>query len=101
MGMGMVLARAEMLNIDIVSQPGENIGTNHNDAILAFNQVITHLNKIVEQRENFLKLLNMDTSKAWGDGILMWCNIVRTKPPVQLGVNGRYLPFIINEKEDV
>eukprot|EP00957_Ditylum_brightwellii_P003654 276623-Ditylum_brightwellii.AAC.1 len=41
----------------------------------------------------------MDESKSWGYGILVWCNAVRTNPPVQLGVNGRYLPFIINKKK--
>ena len=30
----------------------------------------------------------------------MWCNAVRTKPSEQLGINGRYLPFIVNKKEE-
>eukprot|EP00957_Ditylum_brightwellii_P096886 7378799-Ditylum_brightwellii.AAC.1 len=42
----------------------------------------------------------MDKSKSWGDGILVWCNAVRPKPSEQLGVNGRYLPFIVNKKEE-
>eukprot|EP00957_Ditylum_brightwellii_P069265 5258321-Ditylum_brightwellii.AAC.1 len=40
-------------------------------------------------------MLNTDESKSWDDGILVWCNAVRTNPPVQLGINGRYLPFIV------
>eukprot|EP00957_Ditylum_brightwellii_P118572 9042888-Ditylum_brightwellii.AAC.1 len=71
MGMGMVLARAKIINNDIIRQPGETTGTNYNEAIVAFKQVILHLNKIAEQREKFLKLLNIDKSKGWGDEILV------------------------------
>eukprot|EP00957_Ditylum_brightwellii_P071827 5459357-Ditylum_brightwellii.AAC.1 len=38
--MGMGMARAEMLSIDIVRQTGETKGTNYNEAISAFKQVI-------------------------------------------------------------
>eukprot|EP00957_Ditylum_brightwellii_P049933 3784900-Ditylum_brightwellii.AAC.1 len=69
MGMGMLLEREEMINIDIVRQAGETIGINYNEAILAFKHVIPHLNKIADQREKFLKLINTDESKAWSDGI--------------------------------
>eukprot|EP00957_Ditylum_brightwellii_P200957 15318159-Ditylum_brightwellii.AAC.1 len=61
--MGIVLATTEMLNIDIVRKTGEITGTNYNEAILAFEQVILHLNKIAEQREIVLKLINTDESK--------------------------------------
>eukprot|EP00957_Ditylum_brightwellii_P199308 15192132-Ditylum_brightwellii.AAC.1 len=54
--------------------------------VIAVDELLTG-----ERREKVLKLLNNDKSKAWGDGMLMWCNAVRTKPPVQLGGNGRYL----------
>eukprot|EP00957_Ditylum_brightwellii_P015402 1158864-Ditylum_brightwellii.AAC.1 len=42
----------------------------------------------------------MDESRSWGDGILVWCNAVRTKPSEQHGINGRYLLFIVNKKEE-
>eukprot|EP00957_Ditylum_brightwellii_P111446 8500485-Ditylum_brightwellii.AAC.1 len=42
----------------------------------------------------------MDESKSWGDGILVWCNAARTKPSEQLGINGKYPPFIVNKKKD-
>eukprot|EP00957_Ditylum_brightwellii_P127776 9744643-Ditylum_brightwellii.AAC.1 len=42
----------------------------------------------------------MDESKSWGDGILVWCNTVGTKPSEQHGINGRYLPFIVHKKEN-
>eukprot|EP00957_Ditylum_brightwellii_P070306 5341300-Ditylum_brightwellii.AAC.1 len=42
----------------------------------------------------------MDESKSWGDGLLVWCNAVRTKPSEQLGINGKYLPFIANKKKE-
>eukprot|EP00957_Ditylum_brightwellii_P165165 12575198-Ditylum_brightwellii.AAC.1 len=61
----MVLARAEMINTGIVRQTGETMGTNYKEAISAFRQVIPYLNKIAEQREKGLRLLNIDKSKAW------------------------------------
>eukprot|EP00957_Ditylum_brightwellii_P191726 14595591-Ditylum_brightwellii.AAC.1 len=61
--MGIVLVRAEMLNTDIVKQIGETMETNYKEAITAFKQVIPCLNKIAEQREKVLKLLNTDESK--------------------------------------
>eukprot|EP00957_Ditylum_brightwellii_P094266 7176881-Ditylum_brightwellii.AAC.1 len=91
--MGVVLAKAEMLDISIVKQIEETLEMNYNEAISAFKQVIPYLNKIVEQMEKVLKLLNTDESNTWDDGILVWCNIVRTKSPVQLVINDRYLPF--------
>eukprot|EP00957_Ditylum_brightwellii_P100421 7654575-Ditylum_brightwellii.AAC.1 len=42
----------------------------------------------------------MEESKSWGDEILVWCNAIRTIPSEQLGINGRYLPFIVNNKEE-
>jgi hypothetical protein len=63
-------------------------------------EVIPNLNNISEQRKKVLKVLNTDESKSWGDGILVWCNTVRTNPPVQLGIHGRYLPFIVNKKKE-
>eukprot|EP00957_Ditylum_brightwellii_P190378 14492239-Ditylum_brightwellii.AAC.1 len=42
----------------------------------------------------------MDELRSWGDGILVWCNVVRTNPPLKLGINGRYLPFIVNIKDN-
>eukprot|EP00957_Ditylum_brightwellii_P036792 2786515-Ditylum_brightwellii.AAC.1 len=48
-----------------------------------------------------LKLINNDELKVWGDRILVWYNIFRTKPPAELCVNGRCLPFIVDEKDDV
>eukprot|EP00957_Ditylum_brightwellii_P024256 1829530-Ditylum_brightwellii.AAC.1 len=70
MGMEMVLARAEILNNDITRQTGEIAGTNYNASIVAFKQIIPHLNKNAEQREKVFKFLKMDESKEWGDGIL-------------------------------
>eukprot|EP00957_Ditylum_brightwellii_P127191 9697959-Ditylum_brightwellii.AAC.1 len=67
----MVWARAEMLNNDIVRQPGEKTGTIYNEAISAFEQVIPHLNKITEQRKKVLELLNVDKSNAYDDGLLI------------------------------
>eukprot|EP00957_Ditylum_brightwellii_P182572 13907388-Ditylum_brightwellii.AAC.1 len=75
MGMRIVLEEAEILNTDIVRQTGETTGTNYNGTILTFKQVIPHLNKIAEQRENVLKLLNTDESKAWGGVILSEQNL--------------------------
>eukprot|EP00957_Ditylum_brightwellii_P063907 4848614-Ditylum_brightwellii.AAC.1 len=49
--MGMVLATAEMLKNDNVRQTGETTGTNYNEAISAFKEVIPNLSKIVEQRK--------------------------------------------------
>eukprot|EP00957_Ditylum_brightwellii_P070490 5355731-Ditylum_brightwellii.AAC.1 len=81
MGMGMVLARAQKLNNDIVRQTGETMRTNYNEAIPAFKQVIPHLNKIAEQREKVIKLLNIEVME-------IWCGVI-------------YLPFIVNKKEDI
>jgi hypothetical protein len=100
MGMGMVLATAEMLKNDNISQTGETTGTNYNEAISALKEVIPNLSKIAEQRKKVLNVLKRDESKSWGDGILVRCNAVRTKPSEQLGINGRYLPFIVNKKEE-
>eukprot|EP00957_Ditylum_brightwellii_P170554 12983030-Ditylum_brightwellii.AAC.1 len=100
MGMGMILATAEMLKHNYVMQTIETTGTNYNEAKSALKGVIPHLSKIAEQRKKMLKVLNMDESKSWGYRILVWCNIVRTNPPVQLGINGRCLPFIVNKKKE-
>eukprot|EP00957_Ditylum_brightwellii_P158317 12051051-Ditylum_brightwellii.AAC.2 len=100
MGMGVVLAAAEMLKNDYVRQAGEASGTNYNEAIAALKQVMPNFNNISYQRKKVLEVIKRDESRSWGDGNLVWCNAVRTKPPVQLGINGRYLPFTINEKED-
>eukprot|EP00957_Ditylum_brightwellii_P017296 1302982-Ditylum_brightwellii.AAC.1 len=62
MGMGMVLATADMLKNDNVRQTGETTGTNYDEAIAALKQ------------KNVLKVLKTDKSKSWGDGILVWCN---------------------------
>eukprot|EP00957_Ditylum_brightwellii_P099093 7547206-Ditylum_brightwellii.AAC.1 len=97
----MVLCKAELYNEDIKIGTGETTGTNYNEAINSFNQVISHQDKIAEQREKALKMLKCDKSEAWGDGILVWCNAARTQPSVQLGMNGRYLPFIVDGKDDV
>ena len=99
MGMGMVLATAEMLKNDDVRQTMETTGTNYNEAISALKKVIPNSSKIAEQRKKVLEVPKTDESKSWGDGILMWCNTVRTNPLVQLGINGRYLPFIVNKKK--
>jgi hypothetical protein len=100
MGMGMVFATSEMLKHNYARQTGETTGANYNEAISALKEVIPNLNNIAEQRKKVLKVLNADESKSWGDGILVWCNAVRTNPPVQLGINGRYLPFIVNKKKE-
>eukprot|EP00957_Ditylum_brightwellii_P000226 17734-Ditylum_brightwellii.AAC.1 len=42
----------------------------------------------------------MDESKSWGDEMLVWCNAVRTLPSEQCDINGRYLLFIVNEKDN-
>eukprot|EP00957_Ditylum_brightwellii_P193569 14740327-Ditylum_brightwellii.AAC.1 len=78
----------------------ETAGTNNNEAILALEQVISNLSKIADQRNKVLKVLKTDESKSWGDGILEWCNAVRTNHPVQLVINGRYLLFIVNKKNE-
>eukprot|EP00957_Ditylum_brightwellii_P131135 10001815-Ditylum_brightwellii.AAC.1 len=70
MGMGMVLASADMLKNDNVRQSGETAGTNYNEAITALEQVIPNSNNITEQRKKVLKVINMDESKSWGDGLL-------------------------------
>eukprot|EP00957_Ditylum_brightwellii_P007127 540782-Ditylum_brightwellii.AAC.1 len=62
--MGLVLAIAEMVNIDTGGQSGKSTGTNYNEAIFAFKQVIPHLNNITEHREKVFKLPNTDKSKA-------------------------------------
>ena len=69
MGVGMVLATAEMLENDDVSQTGETTRTNYNDAISALKEVIPNLSKVAEQRKKVLEVLKMDVSKSWGDGI--------------------------------
>ena len=100
LGMGMVLATAEMLKNDDVTQYMETTGTNYNEAISALDQVITNLSKISDQRKKILKVLKTDESKSWGDGILVRCNAVRTNPSEQLDINVRYLPFIVNKKKE-
>eukprot|EP00957_Ditylum_brightwellii_P137004 10446714-Ditylum_brightwellii.AAC.1 len=62
----------------------DTTGTNYNEAISALEQVIPILRNISDQRKKVLKVLKVDESKSWGDGILVWCNTVRTNPPVQL-----------------
>eukprot|EP00957_Ditylum_brightwellii_P109319 8339082-Ditylum_brightwellii.AAC.1 len=94
-GMGMVLDKAELYNEYIGIGTGETTGTNYNEAIKAFNQVIQHLDNIAEQREKVLKMLKGEKSD------FVWYNIVRTQPFVHLGMNGRYLPFIVNGKDDI
>ena len=58
MGMGIILATAEMLKHDDVRQTGETSRTNYNEAISALKEVIQHLNNIAEQRKKALKVLN-------------------------------------------
>eukprot|EP00957_Ditylum_brightwellii_P210669 15365242-Ditylum_brightwellii.AAC.1 len=99
MGLGIVLATAEMLKNDD-RQTGETRGTICNEVIFALKEVTSNLSNITEQREKVLKVLNMDASKSWGDEVLVWCNAVQTKPSEELGINGRYLPFIVNKKEE-
>eukprot|EP00957_Ditylum_brightwellii_P142349 10844976-Ditylum_brightwellii.AAC.1 len=60
MGIGMISARTEMLGIVIIRQTEDTTGTNYNEAILAFKEVIPHMKKIAEQREKVLELLNTD-----------------------------------------
>eukprot|EP00957_Ditylum_brightwellii_P127070 9687539-Ditylum_brightwellii.AAC.1 len=100
MGMGMVLATAEMLKNDDIRQTGETTGTNYTEAISAVQEVIPNLSNIAEQRKKVFEMLKIDESKSWGDGIVVWCNAIRTKSSEQLGINGRYLHFIINKKEE-
>eukprot|EP00957_Ditylum_brightwellii_P085584 6510011-Ditylum_brightwellii.AAC.1 len=89
-----------MLKNDYVSQTRETTGANYNEAISALEQVIPNLSEISDQRKKVLKVLNTDESKLWDDRVLMWCNTVRTNPHVQLGINGKYLPFIVNKKKE-
>eukprot|EP00957_Ditylum_brightwellii_P006461 489863-Ditylum_brightwellii.AAC.1 len=68
MGMGMVLATAEMLKHNCASKTGETTGPNYNEAISALKDMIPKLSKISEQRKNLLKVLKTDESKSWGNG---------------------------------
>eukprot|EP00957_Ditylum_brightwellii_P039556 2992422-Ditylum_brightwellii.AAC.1 len=101
MGMEMILCKAELYNEYIGIDTGDLAGTNFNKAIKSFKQVIPYLDKIIEQGKKVLKILKYDELEAWGDGILVWYNVVRTQPSLQLGMNGRYLPFIVNGNYDV
>jgi hypothetical protein len=78
----------------------ETAGTHYNEAIPALREVIPNVSNIDAQRKKVLEALTTDESKSWGDGILVWCNAVRTNPTVQLGINDRCLPFIVNKKKE-
>eukprot|EP00957_Ditylum_brightwellii_P180391 13741532-Ditylum_brightwellii.AAC.1 len=65
----------------------EIIGTNYNKVISALKQVIPKLREISDQRKKVLELLK-------------WMNQVRPLPSEQLGINDRYPPFIVIEKDD-
>eukprot|EP00957_Ditylum_brightwellii_P085720 6521575-Ditylum_brightwellii.AAC.1 len=41
------------------------------------------------------------TKGGWGHDLFVLHNVIRIQPTVQLGINGRYLPFIENGKDDV
>eukprot|EP00957_Ditylum_brightwellii_P042058 3185799-Ditylum_brightwellii.AAC.1 len=60
MGIGMVLATAEMLKNDDVKQTMETTGHNYNEAISALKEVIPNLSSIAEQRMKILKVLKTD-----------------------------------------
>ena len=102
MGMGVVLCHEKVFSKYFgQSVTGETTGTNYNEAIKSFNAVLPLLDNINKQREKVLGILKVDEKDAWGDGILIWCNCVVTKPVQTQALNGRYLPFINNEKNDV
>ena len=102
MGMGVVLCHENVFDINFgQSVTGETTGTNYNEAIKSFNAVLPLLDNIDKQREKVLGILKVDEKDAWGDGILIWCNCVVTKPVQTQALNRRYLPFINNEKNDV
>jgi len=102
MGMGVVLCHEDIFDKDFgAASTGETTGTNYNEAIKSFATVLPLIKNIDSQRKKVLNILKVDEKDAWGEGILIWCNCVITKPLETLALNGRYLPFINNEKNDV
>eukprot|EP00957_Ditylum_brightwellii_P009512 718046-Ditylum_brightwellii.AAC.1 len=75
MGMGMVLATAEMLKNDDVRQKEETTGTNYNKAILALKEVIPNLSKIAEQRKKVPEVLKQMNQNI---GVMeLWCGVMQ------------------------
>eukprot|EP00957_Ditylum_brightwellii_P054892 4160746-Ditylum_brightwellii.AAC.1 len=65
---------------------GETTGTNYNKTFAALNLYSQHFDKALSRRAEFLKELNVDEENARGKVILIYCNIVVTKPT--LGMKG-------------
>jgi hypothetical protein len=94
-GMGLVLAGKD-LHCGYGGDRGETTGTNYDEATKAIELFIGLIQNTFARRAMALNELHSTEKKAWGKGVFIFCNTVRTSPVQtdQLGFKGRYLPML-------